>query len=61
MPGAESQPGVLVVGEALVDVVRRSGQPDVAHAGGSPFNVAVGLGRLGVSVELGAQVGADEH
>ena len=33
----------------------------MTHAGGSPFNVAVGLGRLGVGVELGAQVGDDAH
>ncbi|RYJ02629.1 MAG: carbohydrate kinase, partial [Actinomycetales bacterium] len=61
MSGAQRISDVLVVGEALVDVVRRPGEEDVVHAGGSPFNVAVGLGRLGVSVELGAQVGADEH
>lgn len=61
MPSVEGRAGVLVVGEALVDVVRRPGQADVTHAGGSPFNVAVGLGRLGVGVELGAQIGDDEH
>ncbi len=51
---------VLVVGEALVDVVQRDDRRDV-HAGGSPFNVAVGLARLGVDVELAAQIGDDDH
>lgn len=51
---------VLVVGEALVDVVRREGD-DVAHPGGSPLNVAVGLQRLEVSATLHSTFGADPH
>jgi fructokinase len=51
---------VLVVGEALVDVVRRDGE-DVAHPGGSPLNVAVGLQRLGVPATLHSTFGADPH
>ncbi len=51
---------VLVVGEALVDVVRRDGD-DVAHPGGSPLNVAVGLQRLGVPATLHSTFGADQH
>lgn len=47
---------VLVIGEALVDVVDSS-----AHPGGSPFNVAVGLARLDVPTVLAAQIGADPH
>ena len=43
---------ILVCGEALIDLfVKRSGRPEMsasAVAGGSPFNVAVGLARLGV-------------
>lgn len=37
---------VLVVGEALVDVVRRPGLADRAYPGGSAANVAVALARL---------------
>ena len=37
----------LVIGEALIDIVRRPGADPVSHAGGSPMNVAYGLGRLG--------------
>ena len=52
---------VLVIGEALVDVVRRGdGEPE-PHAGGSPFNVAVGLARLDVATVLAAQVGDDPY
>jgi fructokinase len=50
---------VLVVGEALVDVVERAGTEPEPHAGGSPFNVAVGLARLDVATVLAAQVGDD--
>lgn len=51
---------VLVIGEALVDVVQRDGQTQ-AHAGGSPFNVAVGLSRLDVPTELVCQYADDDH
>ncbi len=47
---------ILVVGEALVDVV--DGEP---HAGGSPFNVAVGLARLDVETVLATQIGNDSY
>jgi fructokinase len=52
---------VLVVGEALVDITRAPDRPDTEHPGGSPLNVAVGLGRLGIPTTLAAQVGADPH
>ena len=51
---------VLVVGEALVDVVRRDGD-DIVHPGGSPLNVAVGLQRLGLPTTLHSAFGADPH
>jgi fructokinase len=47
---------VLVVGEALVDIV-----DGVAYPGGSPTNVAVALGRLGISVTLATQLGDDAN
>lgn len=51
----------LVIGEALVDVVvRRDGSSD-SHPGGSPANVAIGLGRLGRDVELLAYLAEDPH
>jgi fructokinase len=49
-----------VVGEALVDLVgQRGGQTFVAHPGGSPANVALGLARLGVPVTLSTRLGRD--
>jgi fructokinase len=52
----DESPSVLVVGEALVDVVG-----DLAIPGGSPLNVAVGLRRLGVAATLHSRFGADPH
>ncbi|GAA2171850.1 hypothetical protein GCM10009846_07440 [Agrococcus versicolor] len=46
---------VAVVGDALVDVVDGRGVP-----GGAALNVAVGLARLGVDVDLVAMVADDE-
>jgi fructokinase len=51
---------VLVIGEALVDVVRNAGER-VVHPGGSPLNVAVGLARLGLPTTLHTSVGDDDH
>jgi len=42
----------LVVGEALVDIVEHSSGSRAEHPGGSPANVALGLARLGASVDL---------
>jgi fructokinase len=54
---------VLVVGEALVDMTAEPGtEPDdarlrlIAHPGGSPANVAVGLARLGVSTSFAGRI-----
>jgi fructokinase len=50
----------VVVGEALVDLVgQRRGRTFVAHPGGSPANVALGLARLGVPVTLMTLLGHD--
>lgn len=50
VPEPAAEPGgALVVGEALVDVVRRPGAADVEHPGGSAANVAVAqIGRAHV-------------
>lgn len=52
-------PVLLAIGEALIDVVRRS-DGEQAHAGGSPMNVAVGASRLGVRSALSTRYGRDE-
>jgi fructokinase len=52
---------ITVVGEALVDLIQRRGA-DTYHAepGGSPYNVAIGLARLGIPVSLTAGAGPDQ-
>jgi fructokinase len=49
----------LVVGEALIDVVSRPDGSRAEHPGGSPANVALGLGRLGRDVDLLTWLGHD--
>ena len=46
------QPHVLVVGEALVDVVHTADGAVREHPGGSAANVAVALARLGRRVRF---------
>ena len=48
----------MVVGEALIDVVTTS-HNKVEHPGGSPANVAYGLGRLGVNTGLLTAIAPD--
>lgn len=43
-----NEPVVAVLGEALIDLVACGGDVYRAHAGGSGFNTAIGLARLGV-------------
>jgi fructokinase len=50
----------LVVGEALVDVIHGDDGP-VAHPGGSPTNVAVGLTRLGHDATELCYLGDDDY
>lgn len=52
---------ITVVGEAVVDLVRQGEREPVAHPGGSPANVAVGLGRLEAPVRLITSFGRDEY
>ncbi|NYJ75647.1 PfkB family carbohydrate kinase [Allobranchiibius huperziae] len=51
----------LVIGEALIDIVRRPDGSEREHVGGSPFNTAVGLSRLGHPVSLATYIGDDER
>ncbi|MCC4907686.1 carbohydrate kinase [Microbacterium sp. cx-59] len=61
-PAARQRHGVLVIGEALIDIVKHGeGTQPVEHVGGSPANVALALGRLGHSVRLLTAVGRDTH
>jgi len=51
----------LVIGEALVDVVRGADGSEAANPGGSPANVALGLARLGRRAELLTHLGDDDY
>lgn len=51
----------LVIGEALIDIVERVGQVPTEHVGGSPLNVAVGLGRLDRDVDFLTHIADDER
>lgn len=54
--------GALVIGEALTDIVVPSpDDPEQDHPGGSPFNVAITLGRLGDPVTLLTAIGDDDR
>ncbi|WP_296665114.1 carbohydrate kinase [Demequina sp.] len=52
---------VLVIGEALVDVVVRADGGQETHPGGSPANVALGLARLGREADLLTRLGLDPN
>lgn len=57
--GGASLGRVLVLGEALVDVVVDAHGSAREHVGGSPLNVALGLRRLGHDVDFATTLGAD--
>lgn len=58
-PGQISSTPVLVVGEALIDIVQPLDGAPTEHVGGSPANVAKGLARLGHPATLATHVGDD--
>ncbi|MDI2035602.1 carbohydrate kinase family protein [Paenarthrobacter nitroguajacolicus] len=57
-PDSHTPLDVIVIGEALTDVVTTPSGV-VEHPGGSPANVAYGLGRLGVPTGLLTAIGED--
>ncbi|MCG7202645.1 carbohydrate kinase family protein [Streptomyces arenae] len=48
-----------MIGEALVDIIAGPDSPQRSHPGGSPANVALGLGRLDHPVRLATRLGRD--
>lgn len=52
---------ILVIGEALVDIVVDGAGATTEHVGGSPANVAVGLARLGQRVDFACRLGRDDR
>ncbi|NYD40726.1 carbohydrate kinase family protein [Nocardioides panaciterrulae] len=55
------EPDVLVVGEALVDIVNAADGETKEYAGGSAANVAVALARLGRPVRFATSYADDPH
>ncbi|MDQ2755826.1 MAG: PfkB family carbohydrate kinase [Actinomycetota bacterium] len=51
----------LVLGEALIDIVRRNDGSSSEHVGGSPLNVALGLAALDETVDFATRYGDDER
>lgn len=50
----------VVIGEALIDLVEQGDdEPRLARPGGSPYNVALGLARLGQPVEFAGRLSGD--
>lgn len=54
-------PRLLVLGEALVDIVVDASGGKVEHVGGSPANVAMGLARLDHPVDFACWIGHDDR
>ncbi len=50
---------IYAVGETILDIIFRDNQPRAAKPGGSSFNAAVTLGRLGTPVTLISEMGND--
>ncbi|MEV4737459.1 MULTISPECIES: carbohydrate kinase family protein [unclassified Microbacterium] len=61
MAPSTDEPRILVVGEALVDIVHRLDGSVTETPGGSPANVALGLGRLGRTPTLLSSIGTDDR
>ncbi|MFS0868205.1 PfkB family carbohydrate kinase [Microbacterium sp. 179-B 1A2 NHS] len=66
-PGTDAAPphsapraAVLVIGEALIDIVDRGGDA-VEFVGGSPANVAIGVARQGIATALLTSIGRDDR
>ena len=50
---------VFAIGETVLDIIFKDGQPQAAKPGGSSLNAAVTLGRLGRNVEFVGEYGED--
>ena len=50
---------VYAIGETILDIIFKDGQPQAAKPGGSSLNAAVTLGRLGADVEFIGEYGRD--
>jgi fructokinase len=51
---------IYAIGETLLDIIFREGQPQTAKAGGSMLNSVVSLGRMGLPVSFISEYGHDD-
>ena len=51
---------IYAIGESLVDIIFRNGQPQAAKAGGAMLNTTVSLGRIGLPVSLITEFADDD-
>jgi len=52
-------PHIYAVGETILDIIFRDEQPRAARPGGSSFNAAITLGRLGAPISFISEMGKD--
>ena len=50
---------IYAVGETILDIIFRDGQPQAAKPGGSSFNASISLGRLGAPITFISEMGND--
>jgi fructokinase len=50
---------IYAVGETILDIIFKDGQPQTARPGGSSFNASITLGRLGAPITLISEMGKD--
>ena len=51
---------IYAVGESILDIMFRDGQVEASRPGGSSFNTAISLGRLGLPVSFFSETGMDQ-
>ena len=50
---------IIGIGETIMDIIFKNGQPTAAVPGGSVFNSVISLGRLGQQVSFISETGND--
>ena len=51
---------IIGIGETIMDIIFKNGQPTAAVPGGSVFNGLISLGRLGQNVTMITETGNDK-
>jgi len=51
---------IYAIGETLLDIIFRNGQPQIAKAGGSMLNSVISLGRMSLPISFISEYGCDD-